>query len=71
MLLQVGTDSDYEAHSRELGVVVIVVSVPCSLVAVSGPFGGQGKVARTGVIWCQDSLYDRCHIVDLSAKWCF
>lgn len=43
MLLPVEPDSGYEARRRELGVVVIVGSVPCSLVAVSGPPGGRER----------------------------
>lgn len=46
MLLQVEPDLGYEAHNRELGMVVSVFSVPCSLVAVSGPFRWDGKVAK-------------------------
>lgn len=51
--------------------VVGVFCVPCSRVAVSGPSRWEGKVASAGVVWHQDCLYDRCHVLALSPMWCF
>lgn len=41
---------------------------------ISGHFWflqGEGKVASADVVWHQEHLCDRCHLLALSLRWCF